>query len=48
MRKSDSIKELASALAKAQGEFSNASKDGENPTFHKRYATLAGVWDVSR
>jgi len=40
MNKSESIKELASALAKAQGEIENASKSSANPHFKSRYADL--------
>lgn len=43
MIKSDSIKELATALAKAQGEMSNPLFDSVNPHFKSRYASLAAV-----
>lgn len=43
MEKSESIKELATALAKAQGEFSGAAKDSINPHFRSRYADLESV-----
>ena len=43
MNKSDSIKELAAALAKAQGEMHNPSFDTQNPFFKSRYASLANV-----
>lgn len=51
--RSPEIKELATALAKAQGAMENASKDAENPGFKRdgknsTYATLASVWDVIR
>lgn len=45
---SESIKELATALAKAQGEFANAKKDQDNPFFKSKYADMAGVYDASR
>jgi hypothetical protein len=45
---SDSIGELAKALAAAQGEMTSASKDATNPHFKSRYATLASVWDAIR
>lgn len=48
MTKSDSIAELASALAKAQGQIKGAVKDSENPFFKSRYADLASVWDACR
>ena len=43
MNKSESIKELATALAKAQGEFSGAVKDSSNPFFKSKYADLQSV-----
>lgn len=43
MQKSESIKELATALAKAQGEFQAVKKDCENPFFKSSYADLASV-----
>jgi len=48
VNRSDSINELAAALAKAQGEIGTASKDRENPHFRSRYATLASVQDACR
>ena len=48
MNKSDSIKELASALALAQGEIENASKGSVNPHFRSRYADLAEVLNTVR
>lgn len=46
MKHSESIKELAAALAKAQGAMGGASKDAENPHFRSRYASLASVVDA--
>ena len=46
--KSDSIIELAKALAKAQGQIKPAVKDSENPHFRSKYADLASVWDACR
>lgn len=40
MKHSDSIKEIATALAKAQGELGGAAKDSENPHFKSKYADL--------
>ena len=40
--------ELYAALAKAQGEFDEASKDANNPFFKSDYATLGEVVRVSR
>lgn len=41
-------KSLFTALAKAQGEMSHASKDGVNPHFRSKYATLSSVIDAYR
>jgi len=43
MNKSESIKELATALNKAQGEMSGASKSSKNPFFKSNYADLSSV-----
>ena len=40
---SPAINELAAALAKAQGAFSNPGRDRENPYFGSRYTTLGAV-----
>ncbi len=48
MNKSESIKELAAALAKAQGQIHGAKKDTDNPFFKSKYADLASVWDACR
>ena len=48
MTRSESINELATALAKAQGEIEGASKTAENPHFRSKYADLAAVWDACR
>lgn len=48
MNRSDSIKELASALAKAQGQMRGAIKDAKNPHFRNDYATLASICDAVR
>lgn len=45
---SDQINELMTALAKAQGEMTHASKDSENPHFRSRFADLASVWKACR
>jgi hypothetical protein len=45
---SDEIKDLAAALAKAQGQLQDAAKDATNPQFRSRYANLASVRDVLR
>jgi hypothetical protein len=41
--KSDSIKELATALAKAQGELHNPKFDATNPHYKSRFASLGAV-----
>jgi len=46
--RSESIKELATALSKAQGQFDHARKDTENAFFKSRYATLAGCIDAAK
>ena len=43
MQKSEEIKDLASALAKAQGQMKAAIKDQSNPFYKSRYADLASV-----
>lgn len=48
MQKSESIVALAAALAKAQGEVENASKNAANPHFKSRYADLAEVLNTVR
>jgi hypothetical protein len=41
-------KNLAAALASAQGRFKPAERDAENPHFHNRYASLGSVIDAVR
>ena len=48
MTTSKTTKELFSALAKAQGQIENASKDNTNPFFKSKYADLASVWKAIR
>ena len=48
MKMSDTITELAAALATAQGQIEDASKGSENPYFKSRYADLAAVRAVIR
>jgi hypothetical protein len=45
---SETIGNLALALAKAQGEMGSASKDANNPHFKSRYADLASIMDACR
>jgi hypothetical protein len=45
---SEQINELASAMAKMQGELESAAKSSENPFLKNKYADLATVWDVCR
>jgi hypothetical protein len=45
---SESLNELAPALAKAQSKIEGASKDAANSHFKSRYADLASVWDACR
>lgn len=46
--KSESIKEIATALAKFNGEVSKIGKAAENPFFKSKYATLDDIIDVIR
>lgn len=48
MYASESINELATALALAQGEVENASKTSSNPHFRSRYADLAEIINTVR
>ena len=48
MNKSDSIKELAAAMAKAQGQIKGAIKDSANPFFKSKYADLSSVVEAIR
>ena len=48
MKNSETIAELAMALAKAQGQIEDATKDGLNPAFRSKYADLAAVRAVIR
>lgn len=48
MNKSESINELAVALAKAQGEIENADKNKVNPHLKSKYADLSEVLNTVR
>lgn len=48
MNKSQSIKELATALAAFQGAMKPVKRDAENPFFKSKYADLSGIWDAIR
>ena len=48
MNKSDSIKELATALNKAQSEMSGAKKGAKNPFFKSKYADLEEVINCAK
>jgi hypothetical protein len=48
MSQSESIKELATALAKAQSTIQPASKNATNPHFKSKYADLGAIWDACR
>lgn len=45
---SESIKELATALAKVQASIQPASKNATNPHFRSKYADLGAIWDACR
>lgn len=46
MEMSESIADLATALAKAQAELEGAAKKSNNPAFRSKYADLGAVWDT--
>jgi len=48
MEKSTTIIEIAKALAKFQGEVKSVKKDGNNPFFKSKYATLENVIETAR
>ncbi len=48
MRKSDSIKQIGSALAKFNGEITSIAKDAENPQFKSEYVTLDALIEATR
>jgi len=48
MQRSETIKELAEALAKAQASIEGATRDTDNPFFKSKYADLGAVWDACR
>lgn len=48
MEKSESIKNLAAALCKFQGEVGKINKDAANPFYKSKYASLANILDVIR
>ena len=48
MNTSESINELATALAKAQGQIKGAAKSAQNPHFRSTYSDLASVTDAIR
>lgn len=48
MQRSESLLNLAPALAKAQGAIQNAAKDRANDFYGSKYADLAAIWDSVR
>jgi hypothetical protein len=48
MRQSENITKIASALVKAQGELNAVGKDGTNPHFKSKYATLQNIVESCR
>lgn len=48
MEKSESIKEIATALCKFQGSVEKVKKEATNPFFKSKYATLSNILDVIR
>lgn len=45
---SSSIKNLITALVKAQAQLRGAKKDTENPFFKSKYADLNSIWEAAR
>lgn len=45
---SQETKNIAMALSKAQSEYNKIVKDGENPFFNSKYATLGACIDATR
>jgi hypothetical protein len=48
MNTSESINEIATALAKAQGEIRNPHKSKDNPHFRSKYADIADGLEIAR
>ena len=48
MTTSEQIDQIATALAKAQGEIEGATKGSANPFFKSKYADLSSVWEACR
>lgn len=48
MEHSESIKELATALSKAQGEIQGVKKEAENKELSTSYSDLNSVWETIR
>jgi hypothetical protein len=48
MMQSETVGALAGALAKAQGEIENATKNAKNPHFKSNYADLAEILNTAR
>jgi hypothetical protein len=48
MKTSESITKISAALVKAQGELNAVSKDGNNPHFRSKYATLQNIVESTR
>lgn len=48
MTKSESIAKLAEALNKFQATIKAVKKDGSNPFFKSKYATLDNIWEHAR
>lgn len=48
MKTSDNITKISAALVKAQGELNAVIKDGNNPHFRSKYATLQNIVESTR
>jgi len=48
MKRSESIKEIAAALSKFQGEVTNPKNSAKNPQFNSKYAPLQDILSLTR
>jgi hypothetical protein len=48
MKTSEQINEIATALAKAQGEIKPAPKNSNNPHYRSAYSSIADIWETIR
>lgn len=48
MKTSEEIKDIASAMSKAQAVMKAAHKDSTNPAYRSKYADFTAIWDACR